>query len=86
MNATIKLSKYLGGERVLDNRRRQMLDSARQTEAGDRHHDERGGRETMQDERVTDNVRRSGGKAMRGDQAVGDTTVGWGRRARDNYV
>jgi hypothetical protein len=51
------------GERVLDDRRRGMLDSARQAKAGDRQHDERGGRATTQDERVMDNVRRSGGRA-----------------------
>jgi hypothetical protein len=49
INATIKLSNYLGGKQILDDRRRGMLDSVRQAEVGDRHCDERGGRVTMQD-------------------------------------
>ena len=57
MNATIKLSNLWGGERILDDRRRGMLDSARQVEAGDRQHNERGGRVTTQDERMMDDVR-----------------------------
>jgi len=57
MNATIKSSNLWGGERILDDRRRGMLDSARQVEAGDRQHNERGGRVTMQDERMMDDVR-----------------------------
>ncbi len=36
VKATIKSSNYVGGERVLDDRRRGMLDSARQAEMGDR--------------------------------------------------
>jgi hypothetical protein len=63
INATIKLSNYLGGERVLDDRRRGMLDSTRQAEGGNRQHNERGGRATMQDEQMMDNVRQSGGRA-----------------------
>ncbi len=47
INATIKSSNYLGGQRVLDYRWRGMLDSARQAEAGDRQHNERGGRVMM---------------------------------------
>ncbi len=50
-------------KQVLDDRRRGMLDSMRKAEAGDRQHNERGGRTTMQDERVMDDVRQSGGRA-----------------------
>jgi hypothetical protein len=45
------------GKRVLDDRRREMLDSVRQAEVGDRQHDERGGRATTRDKWVMDNVR-----------------------------
>ncbi len=51
------------GERVLDDRRRRMLDSARQAEASNRQHNERGGQAMTQDEWVIDNVRQSGDKA-----------------------
>jgi hypothetical protein len=78
INATIKLSNYLGGKQVLDDRRRGMLDCTRQAEAGNRQHDERRGWAAMQDEQMMDNVRRSGGRAMRGNPAVGDTTGGRG--------
>ncbi len=61
INSTIKSTNYLGGKRVLDDRRRGMLDSARQVEAGNRQHNERGGRVTTQDKRMMDDVRQSGG-------------------------
>ncbi len=57
LNVTIKSSNYLGGKQLLDDGRRGMLDSAKQAEAGDRQHDERGGQAMMQDKRVMDNVR-----------------------------
>ncbi len=41
------------GKLLLDDRRRGMLDSMRQAVAGNRQQNERGGRATMRDERVT---------------------------------
>jgi hypothetical protein len=63
-----------------------MLDSARQAEAGNRQHDERGGQAMTRDERVMDNVMQSGGRAMRGNLAVGNTSVGGGGRTRNDNV
>jgi hypothetical protein len=86
LNTTIKSSNYLGGEPVLDDRRRGMLDSTRQAEAGDRQHNERRGQAMVQDKWVMDDGRRSGGRAKQGDPAAGDTTGGWGRRTRIDNV
>ncbi len=86
MNATIKSSNYLGGERVLDDRRRGMLDSMRQAEAGERQHNERGEQAMMQDKWVMDDVRRSGGRATQGNLVAGDTRVGRGGRRCNNDV
>jgi hypothetical protein len=40
------------GKLLLDDRKRGMLDSVRQAEAGDRQHDERGGQATTRDKWV----------------------------------
>jgi hypothetical protein len=86
INAIIKSSNYLGGKQVLDDRRRGVLDSARQAAAGIRQHNERGGWAITQDERVMDEVRQSGGRATRGDPLTGNMTGGQGGRTCNNDV
>jgi hypothetical protein len=86
INATIKSSNYLGGEQKLDDKRRGMLNNARQAEVGNRQHNERGEWAKMQGKQVMDNVRRSRGRPMQSDLVACDTAGGQGGRIRNNYV